>query len=59
MSDDIGESKNLAASNPKIAEDLHLKLKQWRKEVGAQMPTENPDFDAAKQGQTAKRKTKK
>ena len=59
LSDDIGESKNLAISKPNIAEDLHQKLKQWRKDIGAQMPLDNPNFDAAKQGATAKRGKKK
>jgi arylsulfatase A len=55
LKDDLGESKNLAASNPELAQDLHKKLKQWRKDVGAQMMTENPDFDPEKQGGTEKR----
>ena len=58
LSDDLEESKNLVASHPEIAEDLHKKLQQWRRDVDAQMPTENPDFDPAKQGNTAKRKKK-
>jgi arylsulfatase A-like enzyme len=58
LSDDIGESKNLAADRPDIAAKLHANLKEWRNAVGAQMPTENPNFDTAKQGGTAKRKKK-
>lgn len=53
---DIGESRNLAAAHPEIAQDLHLKLKVWRKDVGAQMMTENPDFDPERATQVAKRK---
>ncbi len=56
LNDDLGESKNLASINPEITQELHKKLKRWRKKVGAQMMTENPDFDPEKQGETSKRK---
>ena len=45
---DIGESKNLASEQPKVAADLQKKLTDWRTSVGAQMPVPNPEFDAAK-----------
>jgi len=47
LRDDIGEMKNLAASQPEKAKELHEKLVAWRKEVGAAMPTPNPDFKPA------------
>jgi len=41
---DIGEGKNHIAEQPEIAERLAKKLNAWRQEVGAQMPTLNPDY---------------
>ena len=47
LSDDIGESKNLADSNPQKLAELHEKLKLWRAKTKAPIPTEpNPRFDA-------------
>ncbi len=48
LSTDIGETKNVAGENGKIAEDLKKKLADWRTSVGAQMPVANPNFDAAR-----------
>jgi arylsulfatase A-like enzyme len=45
ISQDIGEKNNLAAAQPDKAKELHAKLIAWRKEVGALMPTPNPNFD--------------
>jgi arylsulfatase A len=45
LKDDIGESNNLAASNPEIAEKLQQELQAWRDEVGAQYPSTNPNFE--------------
>lgn len=56
LTDDIGEKNNLAASNPAKAKELHEKLKAWRQEIGAPLPTANDPFStkagakAAKQG---------
>jgi arylsulfatase A-like enzyme len=57
LKDDIGEKNNLAKSNPEKVVELHNKLITWRKEVGAVMPTENPngDRDAAKNRAKAER----
>ncbi len=44
LHDDIGEKNNLAATNPNKATELHDKLVQWRKDVGAIMPTPNPQY---------------
>jgi arylsulfatase A-like enzyme len=43
--EDIGEKRDLAASQPKKLEELRTRLHAWRKEVGAQMPTPNPKYD--------------
>lgn len=48
LSDDIGEQHNLAKSKPEKAAALLADLRAWRKRVGAQMPTLNPDFDPKK-----------
>lgn len=45
---DIGEQRNLAAQMPGKAAELRARLHAWRKEVGAQMPARNPDYDPAK-----------
>ncbi|WP_020602958.1 sulfatase [Spirosoma spitsbergense] len=42
LSSDIGEQKNLAASNPAKVRELHDKLVSWRKAVDARLPTKNP-----------------
>lgn len=39
LRDDISETKNLASTQPERARELHAKLKAWRKDVGAKMPT--------------------
>lgn len=46
--DDIGEKRDLAAAQPKRADELRTRLHAWRKEVGAQMPTPNPNHDPAR-----------
>ena len=56
LKDDISEALDLSATNPEIVQDLHQRLKQWRKDIGAQMMTENSNFDPERQGETAKRK---
>jgi len=58
LKDDISESRDLSATNPEIAQDLHQRLKQWRRDVGAQMMTENPNFNPERQGETSRRKKK-
>jgi hypothetical protein len=45
LKDDPAEKQNVANQlTPRVAE-LAAKLVAWRKEVGAQMPTPNPDWD--------------
>lgn len=59
LSQDLGEQNNLATVMPQKTQQLHAQLKQWRESVGAQMPTNNPDFDpaqATKVGQPGGRK---
>ncbi|MES2696179.1 MAG: sulfatase [Verrucomicrobiota bacterium] len=51
LREDIGETKNLAASMPEKTQELHAKMRAWRTEIGAPMPTPNKAGDA-----TAKKK---
>ena len=45
LKDDIGEKKNLADAMPEKVRALHARMKQWRGEVSAPVPTEkNPDY---------------
>jgi arylsulfatase A-like enzyme len=48
LKDDLSEKTDLAAKMPEKAEELRRKLADWRKAVGAQMPTPNPNYDPAK-----------
>jgi hypothetical protein len=41
LSDDIGETKNLATELPEKAKALHDRLIAWRADVNAPMPTKN------------------
>jgi len=45
LTDDIGETKDLAAANPDKAAQLLQMLRAWRKEVGAQIPSAKPKRD--------------
>lgn len=42
---DPGEAENLAARRPDEARELRNLLDRWRRSVGAQMPSPNPDYD--------------
>ncbi len=44
---DRHEDNNLAGKEPELAGRLLKRMNEWRKEVAAQMPTANPDFDPA------------
>ena len=48
IKDDLGETKDLADKMPDLANKLWARLKQWRKDVGAQEMTVNPGFDPAR-----------
>jgi len=49
LSEDIGETKNVALKHPSKVNELKQKLDTWRTETGAQIPVTNPDFDKAKE----------
>jgi len=48
LKNDIGEKEDLAAKMPEKAEQLRPRLAAWRNEVGAQLPSSNPDYDPAR-----------
>jgi arylsulfatase A len=45
---DISEKTDLAASDPAKVAELRTRLHDWRKEVGAQMPSPNPKYDPSR-----------
>ncbi len=51
LSEDIGETKNLAETNPEKALELVNKLDLWRRTVGAQMMLPNPGYKSGKQAE--------
>lgn len=59
LKDDVGESRNLAASNPEKAKELQQKLANWRESVKAPMPTKNDGAQPAepKKGKKARKMT--
>ena len=52
LNDDLSESEDLAEQWPDKADELRHRLHDWRTDVGAALPTSNPDF-------TLKRRAKK
>jgi hypothetical protein len=44
LKDDIGEQHDLAPENPAKTAELKKLLHDWRRQVDAQMPTQNPNF---------------
>jgi arylsulfatase A len=48
LHDDIGEKHDLAAEMPDKVKELRDRLHSWRTDVGAQMPTKNPNYDSSK-----------
>jgi arylsulfatase A len=54
LREDIGETNNLVGKmNAKVSE-LNKKLELWRKNIGAQMPLPNPNYDPVKEAQRTK-----
>ncbi len=48
---DVGEKDELSSRRPEVARELRARLDAWLKSVDAQLPTPNPDADAAKDSQ--------
>lgn len=51
LMEDIGETHNLIDSLPKKGAELHGLLKKWQKEVKAEFPVANPNFDEKKRNE--------
>lgn len=47
LASDPGESRNLAAQFPEVAERLRARLHAWWQKVGAPLPQPNPDYRGA------------
>ncbi len=45
LAEDIGESQDLAATNPAKVTELRAKLRAWQTRLGAKMPVANPAYD--------------
>ena len=43
--EDPGEQNNLAETSPGMVAEMRRKLDDWRKQIDAQMPIPNPDYD--------------
>jgi len=48
LRDDVGERRDLAPKMAAKVDELRARLHAWRKEVGAQMPSRNPNYDPSK-----------
>lgn len=46
LKDDIGETENLADSEPERTAELSAKLSAWQEEIEALIPEPNPDYVA-------------
>ena len=53
LAEDVGEAKDLAAQVPDKRDELLARLRQWRSDIGAQMPLANPDYDPARASEPA------
>lgn len=47
LADDIGESRNLVNVVPEKADELHAMLQEWRRTVGADPMTKNPEYEGS------------
>jgi len=59
LRNDLSEKADLAARMPQKAAELRKKLDDWRRAVGAQMPTPNPKYDPSRERGARRRKKKK
>ncbi|MDP6556110.1 MAG: sulfatase [Pirellulaceae bacterium] len=59
LANDISEKQNQASLRPELAVALQERLAAWRREVGARMPTVNPQSDPKRAADWWSRRTKK
>jgi arylsulfatase A len=55
LREDLGEAHDMAADKPAKVAELRKLLHDWRRSVGAQMPTRNPNYRPEKTEQRRKR----
>ena len=48
LKEDLSETTNVANEHPELVQRLQQQLARWRKQVGARMPTPNPNYDPAR-----------
>jgi arylsulfatase A len=48
METDISESTDMSAVFPNKSKELFTLLKDWQREMNAEFPIKNPDFDPAR-----------
>lgn len=53
LKDDIGETNDVATARRAKRDELLAMLRHWRSDVGAQMPTPNPNYDPLRDAQPA------
>jgi len=58
LKNDLSEKTNLVSTNPVLAQELYTKLKEWRKQINAPMPSKNPKYDPSGKPETTKKKKK-
>jgi arylsulfatase A-like enzyme len=58
LHEDISETNNRAELEPQKAQELLAELQAWRDTVGAEMMSENPDFDPNSKSSNKKQKKK-
>jgi arylsulfatase A-like enzyme len=59
LKNDVAEQHDLASAEPKKVEELKSQMAAWRKDVGAIMPTPNPDWNGEPEKRQKKTKAKK
>ena len=59
LKDDLSERKELSKSHPEKKAELQKMLRDWQKEIGAVMPTQNPNYKEGDSAAKPKKKKKK
>ena len=45
LANDISETEDCVSQHPGLADALHGRLRAWRADIGAKIPTLNPDWE--------------
>lgn len=54
LREDVGEANDRASQNPDKVKELRFLMEKWRKEMNAQMPSPNPNYDPARAAKRGK-----